>query len=212
MTTGWTRTTTAISMMPRGGPSVNLATTIPGTPAGTGQRWLGSWQVMAAETRTGVAPGARIMALRAEKDTENMRQTEAAATEAIQYAVKNGADIINYSNNFRDDDDRGPPAHAMWRTAVEDVMDSTVLFVGSARNDGETKPEPPLTCPPPAGFQSPLQSARQMTETGSGTRAAAVLLPRIAPRRTATIPGNCRELRACSSRTCPRRALGCIPP
>ena len=116
--------------------------------------------------RTGVAPGARIMALRAEKDTENMRQTEAAATEAIQYAVKNGADIINYSNNFRDDDDRGPPAHAMWRTAVEDVMDSTVLFVGSAGNDGETKPEPPCNVPTPG--RVPIALTVGATDDGDG--------------------------------------------
>lgn len=81
-------------------------------------------------TITGVAPGVRIMALR-ESDTAVL-STEQECWAGMQYALDNGADIINFSSGWKD---IYAPAYATWRNNVTNLMDAGVLFVTIAHND-----------------------------------------------------------------------------
>lgn len=69
---------------------------------------------------TGVCPGCRIMALRFANDT-------ASEVEAIQYAIDNGADIINASFG-------APVWSQAERSAIADAGAAGILFVASAGN------------------------------------------------------------------------------
>lgn len=88
-------------------------------------------------TITGVAPGARIMALR-ESNTAAL-STEQECWTGMQYALDNGADIINFSSGWRD---AWTPAYATWRNNVTNLMDAGVLFVTIAHNDSNTTGAP----------------------------------------------------------------------
>ncbi len=81
-------------------------------------------------TDTGVAPGARIMALR-ESNTIAL-STEQECWDGMQYALDNGADVVNFSSGWLD---AWAPAYALWRSAVENLMDGGVLFVTISHND-----------------------------------------------------------------------------
>ena len=81
-------------------------------------------------TNTGVAPGARIMALRESNTIALSTQQECWA--GMQYALDNGADIVNFSSGWRD---IWFPAYATWRNNVTNLMDAGVLFVTVAGNE-----------------------------------------------------------------------------
>lgn len=78
----------------------------------------------------GVAPGARIMALR-ESSTAAL-STEQECWDGMQYALDNGADIVNFSSGWLD---IWAPAYETWRNNVNNLMDGGVLFVTIAHND-----------------------------------------------------------------------------
>lgn len=88
--------------------------------------------------KTGVAPGAHIMALK-ETNIENS-SFEVVCTYGIQYAVRYGADIINFSSGWVDSE--YGPDHEMWRNVVTNAMDAGVLFVTIAHNHGCNNNEP----------------------------------------------------------------------
>jgi serine protease AprX len=82
-------------------------------------------------TQTGIAPQAQIMALR-QTGNSNLA-TEQECWRAIEYAVDNGAHIINFSSGWIDTSN---PDFATWRTAVQNVTDAGVLFVAAAGDVG----------------------------------------------------------------------------
>jgi hypothetical protein len=84
-------------------------------------------------SRIGVAPGARIMALR--ESNSAALSTEQECWDGMQYAVDNGADVINFSSGWLD---IWSPDYESWRNAVENLMDAGVLFVTIAHNDSST--------------------------------------------------------------------------
>ena len=84
---------------------------------------------------TGVAPDARIMAVRFLEDTGGCADT-IHAVRAIDYAVSNGADIINASWGGSED------SQAL-RDAIEAASDAGVLFVAAAGNEGTDTPHYP---------------------------------------------------------------------
>lgn len=88
-------------------------------------------------TATGVAPGARIMALR-ESNTVAL-STEQECWAGMQYALDNGADVVNFSSGWLD---VWNPAYATWRNNVTNLMDGGVLFVTIAHNDSNTTGTP----------------------------------------------------------------------
>ncbi|MHC4556932.1 MAG: S8 family serine peptidase [Planctomycetota bacterium] len=88
-------------------------------------------------TDTGVAPGARIMALR-ETGIQNL-STEQECWAGMQYALDNGADIINFSSGWND---IWTPDYEIWRNNVTNLMDAGVLFVTIAHNDSSTTGAP----------------------------------------------------------------------
>jgi len=88
-------------------------------------------------THTGVAPGARIMALR-ESNTIAL-STQQECWQGMQYALDNGADIINFSSGWLD---AWNPVYTTWRNNIKNLMDAGVLFVTIAHNDSNTTGAP----------------------------------------------------------------------
>ncbi len=88
-------------------------------------------------THTGVAPGARIMALR-ESNTSAL-STQQECWDGMQYALDNGADIINFSSGWLD---TWAPVYSSWRDNIANLMDAGVLFVTIAHNDSNTTGTP----------------------------------------------------------------------
>ncbi|MCI0461306.1 MAG: S8 family serine peptidase [Gemmataceae bacterium] len=82
---------------------------------------------------TGVAPGARLMALR-ESNTSGL-STQQECWEGMQYALANGADVLNFSSGWRD---AWSPVYATWRNMIHNLMDGGVLFVTIAHNDSSS--------------------------------------------------------------------------
>ncbi len=80
-------------------------------------------------TATGVAPGARLMAL---AYSANVNAGQAEAWEGMQYALDNGADIVSFSSGWKDS---WAPDYVTWRTNAEALIDGGVLFVVAAGND-----------------------------------------------------------------------------
>ncbi|HST60543.1 MAG TPA: S8 family serine peptidase [Longimicrobium sp.] len=97
-------------------------------------------------TATGVAPGAGIMALKA--------QSEAAMVRALQFAIVHKASVISMSMSLPA---RWKPNHASWRRICEVILKAGILHVNSIGNNGaslNTDPVPfnigtPGNCPPP---------------------------------------------------------------
>jgi subtilisin family serine protease len=88
-------------------------------------------------TQTGVAPGAKIMALR-ESNTIAL-STEQECWAGMQYALANGADVVSFSSGWLDS---WAPAYATWRNNVTNLMDAGVLFVTIAHNDSNATGAP----------------------------------------------------------------------
>ena len=87
----------------------------------------------------GVAPGARILAVRV-LDRHN-RGTAANVASGIDAAVQGGAHVINLSLNLRPDDG---DALAAVRTAMERAADAGILVVVGAGNNGQEACEEPV--------------------------------------------------------------------
>lgn len=74
---------------------------------------------------TGIAPGAELMVLKID--------SQVAAWQAMQYALVNGADIINLSLGWSRS---MSPDAASWRDAVDNATDAGVLVVAASGNGG----------------------------------------------------------------------------
>jgi subtilisin family serine protease len=106
--------------------------------------------------RTGVAPEARIMALRVGGQERNFWR-------AMQFALDHGAHVISMSMSWKYP---VQPDYPGWRRACESVLAAGVLHANSIGNQGQllgTHPIPyniatPGNCPPP--WLHPLQSPR----------------------------------------------------
>ncbi|HLA09846.1 MAG TPA: S8 family serine peptidase [Pyrinomonadaceae bacterium] len=81
-------------------------------------------------TATGVAPGARLMAL---GYSASIVAGQTEAWEGMQYALDNGADIVSFSSGWKD---AWSPDYATWRQNTDNLTDAGVLFVVAAGNDG----------------------------------------------------------------------------
>jgi len=85
-------------------------------------------------TKTGVAPGAKLMILRSccNSPTEIF---ESNTWEAMQYAIKNGARVISMSLSAKHPSN---PSYAKWRRASEVMLSAGVVHINSAGNRGST--------------------------------------------------------------------------
>ena len=81
-------------------------------------------------TATGVAPDARLMVLGYSGDPYGSGQAE--AWEGMEYALDNGADILNFSSGWTD---AWNPDYKTWRDNTDVLTDGGVLFVVAAGND-----------------------------------------------------------------------------
>lgn len=79
-------------------------------------------------THTGVAPGARLMTL---CYSAQIVAGQAEAWEAMQYALDNGADIVNFSSGWMD---AWSPDYETWRDNTDVLIDGGVFFVVAAGN------------------------------------------------------------------------------
>lgn len=103
-----------------------------------------------AGTQTGIAPGAKIMAVRVLDDTGYGSDEQVIA--GLQFALEHGADILNLSLG---DPETGPVA--FYRDLFKTIQDAGVVASVAAGNVGETQytyPVPfnvecPGNCPPP---------------------------------------------------------------
>jgi subtilisin family serine protease len=92
-----------------------------------------------ADTLTGVAPEATVMAVKV-LDSEGHAQ-QADVWEGMQYAVDNGARVMNLSIGWMQSDD---PDRAMWRTACNNALAAGVVMIvaaGNERDDGIPAPD-----------------------------------------------------------------------
>jgi subtilisin family serine protease len=100
----------------------------------------------ASGSATGVAPGARIMALKA--------QSEQGMVDALEFAIAHRAHVISMSMSLPS---RWKPNYTSWRRACEVILKAGILHTNSIGNDGEnleTDAVPfnigaPGNCPPP---------------------------------------------------------------
>ena len=103
-----------------------------------------------AGTQTGIAPGAKIMAIRVLD--ESGYGTDSDVISGVHFAMNHGADIINISAG-----DQGSGAVDFYRELFESVKDAGMVAAVAAGNDGTvlyTYPVPynvqaPGNCPPP---------------------------------------------------------------
>ena len=103
-----------------------------------------------AGTQTGIAPGAKIMAVKIMDETGY--GGDAQIIEGIEFALEHGADILSCS--FGDPETGG---YALYRQLYETVLEAGVVAAVAAGNDGDTQytyPTPfnveaPGNCPPP---------------------------------------------------------------
>ncbi len=104
--------------------------------------------------QTGVAPDARIMCLKI-ADGQTFT-TEGLVWEGIQYALANGAEVINLSYGWRhydpDNPNYQPPDRGEWRTLCNSVLAAELIMSVSAGNS-RNWPVPPY--PPPDNINTP---------------------------------------------------------
>jgi subtilisin family serine protease len=103
----------------------------------------------AGGVKTGVAPGAKLMAC---KVLVNGVGQESYSWEALEYAVANGADVINLSIGWIQCYHH--PARAVWRSALENVMAAGVFVCAAAGNEGNAQSQY-WYCPPPYNIRTP---------------------------------------------------------
>jgi subtilisin family serine protease len=97
-----------------------------------------------AGTQTGVAPGAKVMAVK-------IMNAEGAGGDAellggIEFALEHGADILSCSFG-----DAGVGGYNVYRQAYETVLEAGVVAAVAAGNDGQTQ----YACPIPYNIESP---------------------------------------------------------
>jgi serine protease AprX len=88
----------------------------------------------------GTAPGASIMIVRVGQFSGD----EVDAWRGIEYAVANGADVINLSMGWPH---RWRPARAMWRRLIDSVVAMGIPFVAAAGNEGWEAPPDSVRTP-----------------------------------------------------------------
>lgn len=85
----------------------------------------------------GVNWGVNLMALRFTDERGN--GTSAKAIEAIDYAIRNGAQVINASWTLTLGDDPGPKKDSLLAQAIRKASDAGILFVTASGNQFETE-------------------------------------------------------------------------
>lgn len=103
-----------------------------------------------AGTQTGIAPGAKVMAIKVMDDTGSGGDAELIS--GIEFALEHGADILSCSFG-----DAGTGGYSLYRQLYETVLEAGVVAAVAAGNDGQTQyaqPVPyniesPGNCPPP---------------------------------------------------------------
>jgi len=111
-----------------------------------------------ADTLTGVAPEATVMAVKVLTSAGGAQQ--ANVWEGIQYAIDNGAHVMNLSIGWRQS---AEPDRTMWRMACDNALAAGVVMVaasGNERDNGIPAPDNirtpgdvpgPMTTPTPSG-------------------------------------------------------------
>jgi subtilisin family serine protease len=111
-----------------------------------------------ADTLTGVAPEATVMAVKVLAYDGDAQQAD--VWEGIQYAIDNGAKVMNLSIGWKQS---AEPDRAMWRMACDNALAAGVVMVaasGNERDDGIPAPDNirtpgdvpgPMTLPTPSG-------------------------------------------------------------
>ncbi|MDH3379366.1 MAG: S8 family serine peptidase, partial [Gammaproteobacteria bacterium] len=98
---------------------------------------------------TGVAPGAQLMILKI--------NSQSSVWAAMQYALANGADIVNMSIGWTDS---LSPELSTWRNVIDNLVDAGVLVVTGSGSGGQA----PLThAPTPNDITTPGRVPRAMT-------------------------------------------------
>jgi subtilisin family serine protease len=116
---------------------------------------------------TGVAPGANLMILKI--------NSQASAWAAAQYALDNGADIVNMSIGWTNS---LLPELSTWRNAIDNLVDAGVLVVTSAGNGGEAAW---THAPAPHDITTPGRVPRALTVGAVAMQADPAWLDPIAP-------------------------------
>ncbi len=98
----------------------------------------------ASGIQTGVAPGAKVMAIKIMDASGSGGDAELLG--GIDFALEHGADILSCSFG-----DAGVGGYAVYRQAYETVLDAGVIAAVAAGNDGQTQ----YACPIPYNIESP---------------------------------------------------------
>lgn len=104
-------------------------------------------------TQTGVAPKAKLMIVKSCCNA-GTKAFETNTWEGIQYAIKNGAQVISMSMSAKPPSN---PSYAKWRKLGEVELAAGIIHVNSAGNLGSGKPPTNMGAPatnPPAWFHS----------------------------------------------------------
>jgi hypothetical protein len=99
-----------------------------------------------AGSQTGVAPDARIMAVKVFSDTG--RGTEYITWDGIDYAVEMGADVLNLSFGWKQKDTDNQP---LWRELCRTALELGSVVVAAAGNEGDKTGQ----YPPPDNVRTP---------------------------------------------------------
>lgn len=113
---------------------------------------------------TGVAPGSKLMILKI--------NSQSSVWAAMQYALTNGADIINMSMGWTNS---LLPDLSSWRDVIDNLVDAGVLVVTGAGNGGQA---PLIHAPAPDDITTPGRVPRAMTV---GAVATPTTLPWVDP-------------------------------
>jgi hypothetical protein len=133
-------------------------THVAGTISGTGL----------SGTKTGVAPGAKIMAVKVLGNTGS--GTEAGVWAGIQFAVEQGADIINLSLGWKYS---WNPDRGMWRIVMNNTLSAGVIAAVASGNEGTSGPNAPNQVRTPGDIPPPWTHPDQ-TLTGGNSAVVSV--------------------------------------
>ena len=116
---------------------------------------------------TGVAPGAQLMILKI--------SSQSSVWAAMQYALANGADVINMSMGWTNS---LSPDLSSWRGVIDNLSDAGVLVVTGAGNGGQA---PLIHAPAPNDITTPGRVPRAMTVGAVATPTDLAWVDPIAP-------------------------------